>query len=154
MRAIDISIFLIIFEVIGNLIAVNYAPYMGFGQHPLLKMEINSTDPNIITKPEPLTQELWGQTQTYATIIIAVGLVAGTIVSAVFGQYYVVALLSMALVITVFVPAARVYVTALPQLLINLGIPVEVTGLVFVIYNLILVLSILVWLSGRSLKEY
>ena len=146
MRAIDIAIFMIIFEVVGNLIAVSYAPLMGFGNETLIQMHVGST--------ENLRTSLWNQLVNVATNPINVGILAGTALASMLGQYYLATILISAMLVMNVIPQFQVYTNALPMLLISLGIPAPIAKIVLAIYNIILIFSLLIWVYGRSLREY
>ena len=147
MRAIDIAIFMIIFQVVANLIAVSYAPLMGFGNQPLMQTHVGST-------PQQLRQSLWSQLTNIATNPINIGVLAGTALASMLGQYYLATILISALLVMNIIPQFQVFTNALPMLLISLGVPDAIAKTVLAIYNIILIFSLIIWVYGRSLKEY
>ena len=147
MRAIDIAIFMIIFEIVGNLIAVSYAPLMGFGEQPLMQTHVGKS-------PETLQSNLWTTITSIATNPINVGLLTGVALSSLLGQYYLATILISAMLVTSIVPQFQIYTNALPLLLVSLGIPDAIAKTVLAIYNIILIFSLIIWIYGRSLREY
>jgi len=143
MRAIDIAVFLFIFEFVLNLLAYNFASDLGFR-----KEEVIVANPGVDIEKE--TQAQWQQAQTIASAAILMGTVAGAFLSAVFGQYYLSLLLAAAGVVINLVPVLKQFVAALPMLLIALGLPPSVAWGIWTIYNFLLVLMLLLWLTGKG----
>lgn len=141
MRAIDIAIFLIIFEMVGSLIISMFMT--DFDMINLMKMSFSSMN-------ESEVNTLWQQTQTAANWILSAGFVVGTLISAVFGYYFFSAAFASAVIIINFVPHVKRFFSTFPLLLLSLGIPQPLTLLIVSIYNMVLVVSILFWLSGKG----
>jgi hypothetical protein len=142
MRAIDVAVFLFIFEFVLNLLA-NFASDLGFRRE-----EVIVANPGVNIETE--TQKQWQHAQTIASAAILMGTVAGAFLSAVFGQYYLSLLLAAAGVVINFIPVLRQFVSALPMLLISLGLPPALAWGLYTIYNFLLVLMLLLWLSGKG----
>jgi hypothetical protein len=143
MRAIDIAVFLFIFEFVLNLLANNFASDLGFRRE-----EVIVANPGVDIETE--IQKQWQQAQTMASAAILMGTVAGAFLSAVFGQYYLSLLLAAAGVVINFVPVLKQFVAALPILLISLGLPPTLAWGIWTIYNFLLVLMLLLWLTGKG----
>jgi len=143
MRLIDIAVFLFIFEFVLNLLANNFASDLGFNRN-----EVIVANPNVDIESE--TQKQWQQAQTIASAAILMGAAAASFLSAVFGQYYLSLLLAAAGVVINFVPVLKQFVSALPMLLIALGLPPTFAWGFYTIYNFLLVLMLLLWLTGKG----
>ena len=143
MRLIDIAVFMLIFEVIGNLIIASYSKYFGFGNVPLFTI---NAGPNLETEQA----SLWLQVQNVATAALMFGVVGGALLSAVFGQYYLSLLIAVAGIIINIIPTLKEYVMGLPMVLIQLGIPPEISFAIITIYNFLLMLALLMWMSGKG----
>jgi hypothetical protein len=143
MRLIDIAVFMLIFEVVGNLIVVSYSRYFGFGGIPLITTNVGSDI-------QSQQASLWENVQTVATAALMFGVVGGALLSAVFGQYYLSLMIAVAGIVINFIPQLKVYVMALPTILTQLGIPAEISFTIITIYNLLLMLALLMWMSGKG----
>jgi len=143
MRLIDIAVFMLIFEVVVNILASSLIDQLGFHRSEVIKI---STDVDI----EKEAKKRWEEVQNFASAAILMGTVAGAFVSAVFGQYYLSLLLAAAGFVINFVPNLKEIVAAFPTVLMALGVPQSLASAIFVIYNFLLILVLLLWLTGKG----
>jgi len=146
MRTLDIAVFMAIFFVVSNTILTYYAAYFGFKEIELLKLDINE-----VKEFDAKTQEMWGKVQSFATTAILLGTVTGAFLSAVFGQYYLSILIAVAGVVINFIPYLKGFMTALPVVLIAMGIPTGIAYILVTIFNFLFFLTLLIWLTGRGM---
>lgn len=144
MRLIDIAVFMMIFYVIGNFVIYNYGTLFGFKEIELLKLDVKGVG-NINEQ----TAILWQNVQNVASSAILLGTLSAVFVTAIFGQYYLSIMLAVAGIVINFIPFLRNFFSALPVTLYLIGIPSGFTLLIVTLYNLLLMLFLLMWMSGR-----
>jgi hypothetical protein len=96
------------------------------------------------------TTKLWDQIIMIANWIMSAGLVAGALLSAVFGYYFFSAAFAAAVFVATAVPGFNNVFNGIPLVLQILGVPADIAGMIGLAYNIVVVISLLIWLSGKG----